>query len=36
MEDRRASSRTSADWPVKIITPEGSMEGEVPLDNRVV
>ena len=29
MEDRRASSRTSADWPVKITTPEESMEGEV-------
>ena len=29
MEDRRASSRTSADWPVKIITSQGSTEGEV-------
>ena len=29
MEDRRASSRTGADWPVKIITSESSTEGEV-------
>ena len=29
MEERRGSSRTSADWPVKIITSEDSMEGEV-------
>ena len=29
MEDRRASARTSADWPVKIITSERSIEGEV-------
>jgi len=29
MEDRRESSRTSADWPVKITTPGDSMEGEV-------
>ena len=29
MEERRASSRTSADWPVKIITSESSTEGEV-------
>lgn len=29
MEDRRTSSRTNADWPVKITTPEDSMEGEV-------
>jgi len=29
MEDRRGSFRSSADWPVKITTPEESMEGEV-------
>ena len=29
MEDRRTSSRTSADWPVEIITSESSAEGEV-------
>ena len=29
MEERRTSSRTSVDWPVKITTPEDSMEGEV-------
>lgn len=29
MEDRRASSRKNVDWPVKIATPENSMEGEV-------
>ncbi len=29
MEEKRGSSRTSADWPVKITTPEESMEGEV-------
>ena len=29
MEDRRGSIRTGADWPVKIITSENSMEGEV-------
>ena len=29
MEDRRGSVRTGADWPVKIITPEKSMKGEV-------
>lgn len=28
MEDRRASSRTKADWPVKVITSQGSFEGE--------
>ncbi len=29
MEEKRGSSRTSADWPVKITTSEGSTEGEV-------
>jgi Tfp pilus assembly protein PilZ len=29
MEDRRASFRMSVDWPVKITTPEESMEGKV-------
>lgn len=29
MEERRISSRTSADWAVKIITPGSSMAGEV-------
>ena len=29
MKDKRTSSRTSADWPVQIITPEESMKGEV-------
>ena len=29
MEDRRGSSRTNADWPVKITTSEESMEGQV-------
>ena len=29
MEDRRRSSRTGADWPVKITTLEDSMEGRV-------
>jgi len=28
MEDRRASSRTKAEWPVKVITSQGSFEGE--------
>ncbi len=28
MEDRRTGSRTSADWPVKVITSQGSFEGE--------
>ena len=29
MEERRASSRTRADWAVKITTPGNSMTGEV-------
>ena len=29
MEERRESSRTKADWPVKVITSQGSTEGEV-------
>jgi Tfp pilus assembly protein PilZ len=29
MEDRRSSFRIWADWPVKIITSQDSMEGEV-------
>jgi len=29
MEEKRSSSRTGADWPVKIITSESSMEGKV-------
>ena len=29
MEERRTSSRTRADWGVKITTPGSSMEGEV-------
>lgn len=28
MEERRESSRTRADWPVKIITSQGYLEGE--------
>jgi hypothetical protein len=28
MKDRRASERTKAEWPVKVITSQGSFEGE--------